>query len=386
MILQGENTRKGVALALSGGGFRAMIYHVGALWRLNELGLLSQLDSIASVSGGSLLSGYLAAKWGSLKFDNNVALNLREEVLDDVLLFSRRLIDIPAGLVGLLPFTNAASAASRSYRKHLVGDVTLQDLPDRPRFIFVSAHLQSGAIWRFAKPYMGSYRIGVFGSPRIKLADALAASAAFPPFLSPFTLSLAGHEVLSTVGADLHTKEFLSRVDLTDGGVYDNLGLSVLQGGHETLFISDAGSQLRVQSGPFHRWGWGQIMRAIDMPTENARAFQRRELISLFTDGSRSGALWRLGGALQNHPLSPFVTVHPDWQYYFRTIRTRLNRFSDAERGYLVNWGYVSADTAIRSYFLRNAPLPTKLPFPNYSFEASPHFQPSTAVRSPTNA
>src|SRR3712207_6451849 len=28
----------GVALCLSGGGSRALLYHVGALWRLNELG------------------------------------------------------------------------------------------------------------------------------------------------------------------------------------------------------------------------------------------------------------------------------------------------------------------------------------------------------------
>ena len=30
---------KGVALCLSGGGYRAMLFHVGTLWRLNELGL-----------------------------------------------------------------------------------------------------------------------------------------------------------------------------------------------------------------------------------------------------------------------------------------------------------------------------------------------------------
>ena len=30
----------GIALCLSGGGYRAMVFHLGALWRLNELGLL----------------------------------------------------------------------------------------------------------------------------------------------------------------------------------------------------------------------------------------------------------------------------------------------------------------------------------------------------------
>jgi len=34
----GDNPEPGVALCLSGGGYRAMVFHVGALWRLNELG------------------------------------------------------------------------------------------------------------------------------------------------------------------------------------------------------------------------------------------------------------------------------------------------------------------------------------------------------------
>ena len=43
----------GVALCLSGGGYRAMLFHLGALWRLNDAGLLRGLVRISSVSGGS---------------------------------------------------------------------------------------------------------------------------------------------------------------------------------------------------------------------------------------------------------------------------------------------------------------------------------------------
>ena len=46
-----------MALCLSGGGYRAMLFHVGALWRLNELGLLPRLDRVSSVSGGSITAG-----------------------------------------------------------------------------------------------------------------------------------------------------------------------------------------------------------------------------------------------------------------------------------------------------------------------------------------
>ena len=43
----------GVGLALSGGGYKAAAYHLGALIRLNELGWLPRLSRVASVSGSA---------------------------------------------------------------------------------------------------------------------------------------------------------------------------------------------------------------------------------------------------------------------------------------------------------------------------------------------
>lgn len=54
--------RKGIALCLSGGGFRAALFHLGALRRLNELGGLSQVDTISPVSGGRTVSAHLAQR------------------------------------------------------------------------------------------------------------------------------------------------------------------------------------------------------------------------------------------------------------------------------------------------------------------------------------
>ena len=53
----------GTALCLSGGGYRAMVFHVGVLWRLYEAGMLKDLKRISSVSGGSITAGVLALKW-----------------------------------------------------------------------------------------------------------------------------------------------------------------------------------------------------------------------------------------------------------------------------------------------------------------------------------
>jgi NTE family protein len=61
-LIGGDDARQpeqGIALCLSGGGYRAMLFHLGSLWRLNEAGLLPKLDRISSVSGGSIAAGVL---------------------------------------------------------------------------------------------------------------------------------------------------------------------------------------------------------------------------------------------------------------------------------------------------------------------------------------
>src|SRR5437763_16953031 len=74
--------RDGVGLALSGGGYRAMLFHAGALWRLNELGWLPKLTTVSSVSGGSIAAGVLAHAWQRLYFgDDGVAENFGKEVV-----------------------------------------------------------------------------------------------------------------------------------------------------------------------------------------------------------------------------------------------------------------------------------------------------------------
>src|SRR5436853_3326726 len=63
-----RDRRRGVALCLSGGGFRAALFHLGALRRLNEVDILSQLTTVAGVSGGSVLAAFLTERlpWATL--------------------------------------------------------------------------------------------------------------------------------------------------------------------------------------------------------------------------------------------------------------------------------------------------------------------------------
>src|SRR5574341_691718 len=88
--------------------------------------------------------------------------------------------------------------------------------------------LPSAALWRFSKPYARDYRVGRIDDPRLLLAEAVAASSAFPPVLSPLTLSLDSNSFSPRTGLDLQHKPYTSRVVLSDGGVYDNLGLETV--------------------------------------------------------------------------------------------------------------------------------------------------------------
>ena len=66
-----DRREEGIGLCLSGGGYRAMLFHLGGLWRLNELGYLGRIDRISSVSGGSITSAILGINWKKLGFDDN---------------------------------------------------------------------------------------------------------------------------------------------------------------------------------------------------------------------------------------------------------------------------------------------------------------------------
>jgi hypothetical protein len=104
-FLGGGKLEDGIGLCLSGGGFRAMLFHLGALVRLNELGLLPRLERVASVSGGSIAAGALAVAWRDLNFnDAGVAENLQALVAVPLLKLAQRNIDTCRSFAACCPF------------------------------------------------------------------------------------------------------------------------------------------------------------------------------------------------------------------------------------------------------------------------------------------
>ena len=250
---------EGIALCLSGGGYRAMVFHLGALWRLNETGYLHKLARVSSVSGGSITAGVLALNWDRLDFDDaGIARNFDEQIVVPVRSMARRTIDWQAILLGTLLPGSAGGRLTAAYRKYLFGSTTLQQIPSSPEFVFNATNLQSGALWRFSKPYLWDYRVGEVKSPTVELAVAVAASSAFPPFLSPVVLDLDDAAYVPGSGdepgtnGNLQHPPFTTRVVLADGGVYDNLGLETAWKRYTSVLVSDGGGHLGDQPRPRH--------------------------------------------------------------------------------------------------------------------------------------
>ena len=228
-----------------------MVFHVGVLWRLNETKLLSKIKRFSSVSGGSITAGVLARGWRDLRFQNGVASNFAEVVVQPVRQMASTSIDLGAVFWGSVLPGSVAERVAKAYREHLFDDTTLQDLPDEPRFVFNATNLESGVAFRFSKPYMGDYRVGRIFDPKIELAVAVAASSAFPPVLSPCVLDLSDETWKDDEGNDLgHKPGFRDEIKLTDGGVYDNMGLETAWKRYKTILVSDAGGHVEEDPDP----------------------------------------------------------------------------------------------------------------------------------------
>jgi NTE family protein len=388
-----SGAQPGVGLALSGGGFRAMLFHAGALLRMNELGVLSKAKRIASVSGGSIISGYLAVNWKALgQADANGAFaNFKTIIVEPILAFSHQKIDVVDALTGLLPWEHASAQVSKSYDSNLFHGKTLQDTPDSPVrpdapfFVFCATNLQTGVLWRFTKPYAGDYVIGYLEKPAIAVADAVAASSAFPPILSPFILQAAAANFKDwpdgshVPPADLNA--YRSSVVLCDGGVYDNHGVEPIVKSCLTNFVSDGGAPFTRQPTVMTDW-ISQLKRILDVTDNQVRSLRRRALIASFiaakpatddstldpTKSARLGAYWGVDtdpAKVQPPAGPPLLPCSAAVTSQLAKLGTRLSDLGDKPSKQLINWGYVVCDGSLRTNY--SGPMhvtPPQLPYP----------------------
>jgi NTE family protein len=371
----GEAPREGLALCLSGGGYRAMLFHLGALWRLNEAGYLPRLKRVSSVSGGSITAGTLALAWPKLDFDSHGAARRFD---DGVTLPLRRLasrtIDVAAVLHNLVAPGAASGHIAAAYRKVLFGNRTLQDLPPDdgpgagPRFVFNGANLQTGALWRFSRPYMADYRVGTIATPTLEVAIAVAVSSAAPPFLSPVYLNLDAAAYTPNSGLDLQLPPYTTRPVLTDGGVYDNLGLETAWKRYKTILVSDGGGHMGDNPRPHGDW-LRQMFRVTGVIDNQVRSLRKRQVIDSYTlpagdPNCRAGAYWGIRSDIANYGLADALPCPLKQTTALADVATRLAAMPAALQERLINWGYAVCDAALRRHVDPPLPPPRGFPYP----------------------
>jgi NTE family protein len=351
----------GVALSLSGGGYRAMVFHVGALWRLNEVGLLQKVNRISSVSGGSITAGVLALCWKQLDFQGGVAKKF-DALVSSIRKMSETSVDAGAIIGGIFLPGTISDRVAKAYDDVLFKGATLQDFPDDsaggvPRFVINATNVQTSALWRFSRPYMGDYRVGLVKNPDVTVAKAVAASSAFPPILSPASLPIT-QPVVAMPGADLSRKPFTETAVLSDGGVYDNLGLETVKS-LKVLLVSDAGQKIAPEEDPAHDWA-RHAVRILDTVDNQVRSLRKRQLIDSYKRGDHAGTYWGIRTHFTDYGLAqdPLGCAQRN-PIPLAEIPTRLEAMPKAQHDALVNWGYAVCDAALRAHI--DAALQAKL-------------------------
>jgi NTE family protein len=244
---------------------------------------------------------------------------------------------------------SATDLLAVEYRR-LLGSVRLSALPDTPRFVFCAANLQTGVSFELSARSIGDYALGYAEPGPLTLAEAVAASSsfpfAFPPLVRTMDVDAFSGGDPKAVAAGFRPGP---RVALTDGGVYDNMGLEPAWKTHATVLVSDGGTPFEIQART-RTWLVPRLQRSFQVVANQALAVRKRWLISAYLRGVYGGAYWGLGtdpdeyrppGGARPAGYSGRVIDR------LRVVRTDLDRFSAAEQSVLMNQGWALAGAAL---------------------------------------
>lgn len=323
-----------IGLALSGGGSRAIAFHLGCLRALQDRGILEQVHILSGVSGGSVIASmYAYSNEPFEEFERRVEATLRRglvwgiirEVFFSLEAFRILAAIVTAGLAAaigtliklvvmvlglfkiggtILPGIASLTAArlprfasrSTAFEKHLRRKFfsdTRMDAVSRAGLDVVlnAAELRTETAFRFGSRESGCWRYGkLVEVPDV--ATAVAASAAFPAALPAFDRVMK----FSARG-----ETSAHRVLITDGGVYDNLGISCMTPGRAAEFSTnayevdfiiacDAGQGTPTGSAKAYFWG-SRMLATINTIHRRVQTLTQSQLHSLAANGQIKGFL-----------------------------------------------------------------------------------------------
>lgn len=319
MAIQLNGASKRIGLTLSGGGFRAAAFHLGVLRELRSRELLDKIDLISCVSGGSIAGAFLALNWHDPQ-----ALDKLERYL------ATRSIAVGSVIGGALdPFHSRLDKLAETYERDLFHGKKLGDLAEGPRIYLNSTNLATGNMFSFiaggqGKSEMGDYELGFVEAPNFPIARAVAASSAFPPVFPPLRLDEKVYK---------HAAQ-CDYVTLSDGGLYDNLGVNPGLAGLnqlDYLLVSDGGKPYAIKTEPTES-GALVLKEGLDIMMEQIRGLQFDRMEHRHKAGAGPRPLWFSIDSREGE-------ATPGDAAFAAAIDTNLKALKDAERAVLARHG-----------------------------------------------
>ena len=409
-----------VGLALSGGGFRASLYHLGVLAQLAEVDILRNVEVLSCVSGGAIVGAYYYLKVRHLlqtKVDTDITrqdyIDIVREMIDEFVSGVQKNIRTRVAVNPLKNFRmfwsenySRTVRAAELYEQYLyalvkdgheskkdryLNDLTIaplikngssaeKDTSFSPKYqnwrrsakvpilVLNAATLNTGHTWQFTASWMGEAPAGIDtdidgndrlrrmyyaeapeGHQRIRLGQAVGASAAVPGVFEPLTMDNLFPERI---------------VRLADGGVCDNQGVgTLLEQDCKVVLVSDASGQMESQAAS-SRQIFGVLLRTNDIFQARIREAEYQDLKGRRRSNLLRGFMFvHLKGDLDVDPVDwidcldpydPCEDVRPQWrrdrytrygiakdvQQLLSAVRTDLDSFSEAEAYALMTSGY----------------------------------------------
>lgn len=295
-----------IGMALSGGGYRATVFHLGVLDWFAQSSRLGDVKFVSTVSGGSICIGLIFAandnKWPTDdEYHKKIVPQIRKWMTE---------VDLQRAITirGLLnPFSTRADDLAILMEKKFDMNGTLQHLPDEPRWIINATTYETGVLFRIEKRRMTDYKLGGVKNPRLKISEAVAASAGFPVGIGPLILEPTDYTWMEFENGVLEkpipTPSY-KKLHLWDGGLYDNLGVESLtdpgggwRQGVDFLVVSDA-------SGVFNDHeeyspGVEPLKRLLDVATSQVRAIRSRALVEYMNQHPGTGIYLQIDNTVE---------------------------------------------------------------------------------------
>jgi NTE family protein len=169
-------------------------------------------------------------------------------------------------------------------------------------------------------------------------------------------------------GTDLQREPFTSRVFLTDGGVYDNLGLETAWKRYDTILVSDGGGKIEHEEEPRSDWA-RHSYRILNLIDNQVRSLRKQQVIESYkaheADANfRKGAYWGIRTDIADYHLGDALPCPYERTMALAATPTRLKRLGNELQERLINWGYAVCDAALRKHVDATLPKPPGFPYP----------------------